>query len=208
MPTELRAWTEEELVCALLRHEAPAWREFHARYDRLIFSRIRDVLRRFGRHLDSDAVREVHATLLLSLHENGMHKLRVFDPKRGRNLSSWIGRLATNCAIDYGRKQRRRRQLFPASVFATPHGAPHTSSLDLPSSSADPHRALVGHRQLALVQEAIAGLSARDRQMLTLDLEEGLAAEQIAARMGIAVKTVYTKTHKIRAKLRSALEAA
>jgi len=47
----------------------------------------------------------------------------------------------------------------------------------------------------------------KDRKFVKLYFGEGLAPEQIAKRMGISVKTVYSKKHKIQARLEGLLAA-
>lgn len=187
--------TDEALIEGLLSRDERAWRVLHARYGRLVFRCIHSVLRRASKHVGSDAAREVYANFLLALHERDMHKLRVFDPDKGRAFSSWLGRLATNCAIDYVRKVR-----------------PWTSIDDVaglePAPTPDAHRLLVARRRLDVVRDAARGLSARDRELLALAFHEALEPDAIAARMGVSVKTVYSKSHKIREKLRSALTDA
>jgi RNA polymerase sigma-70 factor, ECF subfamily len=49
-------------------------------------------------------------------------------------------------------------------------------------------------------------LSARDREFMQLYFGLGLEPQQVASKMGISIKTVYTKRHKIQARLESLLE--
>src|SRR5271154_4253714 len=95
------------LVAAMLVGSERAWREFHARYDRLIYRCITKVTGRFSSFLSQDDIREIYATLLVQLLANDMHKLRSFDPERGNRFGSWIGLLAINAAYDYLRALRR-----------------------------------------------------------------------------------------------------
>jgi RNA polymerase sigma-70 factor (ECF subfamily) len=185
---------DAELVRALLSRDPCAWTEFHRRFDRLIYRCIHDVLRPFGARFGMDDAREIRASLLLALHDRDQHRLRVFDVRKGRTLGSWIGKLATHCAIDYARKHGRRTPLdFDEE------------SIELSERSSDPERDLCARERLECVREAVMRLSARDRELLALDIEHGLAPVEIALRMGVSVKTVYSKSHKIREKLRAAL---
>ena len=45
------------------------------------------------------------------------------------------------------------------------------------------------------------GMPAKDRQFVTLYFQDGLSPEHVAERLGISVKTVYSKKHKIQRKL-------
>ncbi len=188
--------SEEALLQGLLRGDELAWCAFHERYGRLIHRCIQDVLRPFAGRITSDAAHEIHATFLLALHERDMRKLRVFDVRKGRSFSSWLGRLASNCAIDYVRKHARW-----ISVEIDEHALE-------PAPLPDAHRLLAARRRLEVVRAAAQRLSERDRELLALFFHEALEPEDIALRMGVSVKTVYSKSHKIREKLRNALSDA
>lgn len=188
--------SDEALVGGLLRRDERAWRTLHERYARLIYRCIHEVLRPFAGRIGSDAAHEVHATFLLALHEREMHKLRVFDADKGRSFSSWLGRLASNCAVDYVRKHGRWVSVALDECALEPAPLP------------DAHRLLVARRRLDVVRDAARGLTDRDRELLALVFDEALEPDAIAARMGVSIKTVYSKSHKIREKLKSALTGA
>src|SRR5262245_19014793 len=189
--------SERRLVADMIAGREMAWREFHARYDRLIYRCITKVTGRFSSFLSQDDIREIYATLLVQLLSNNMHKLRTFDPERGNRFGSWIGLLAINCAYDYLRSMRRepnRAPLAEAEVL----------SCELPSPLEQ-----VEHKQRAeLVANILRAFSAKDREFVSLYFGEGLEPEQIAQRMQISVKTVYSKKHKIQSRLEAMLTQA
>ena len=127
-PSRATEWTELELLQRMLLREGRAWREFHTRYDRLIYRAIHKVTQRFSSVLSSADVDEIYALFMCSLNTRDMHKLRTFEPERGHRLSTWIGLLATNAAWDYLRSRgasagarqcargRRRELRQPRSV--------------------------------------------------------------------------------------------
>jgi RNA polymerase sigma-70 factor (ECF subfamily) len=55
------------------------------------------------------------------------------------------------------------------------------------------------------VANLVDELSERDREFFELYFYEGLDPEQTAERLGICVGTVYSKKHKIRARIESLL---
>jgi RNA polymerase sigma-70 factor, ECF subfamily len=191
------AEAQRVLVSEMLRRSERAWREFHSRYDRLIYRCITKVTGRFSSFLSQDDIREIYATLLVQLLANDMHKLRSFDPERGNRFGSWIGLLAINAAYDYLRTMRRepnRAPLAEAEIL----------SCDLPSPLEQ-----VEHRQRAeLVANILRAFSAKDREFVALYFGEGLEPEVIAQRMRISVKTVYSKKHKIQSRLEAMLTEA
>src|SRR5688572_10493618 len=96
--TGVEALNDEQLLNRMMRHRADAWREFHRRYDRLIWGCITHVLGRFAATKNRADIEEVYAIFLVSLTDRDMHKLRAFDPARKIKLGTWIHRLASNAA--------------------------------------------------------------------------------------------------------------
>ena len=184
------AWTETELLERLLLSDAAAWRELNTRYARLITSCIQRVVARFSKRVSADAVEEIYATFSLKLLANDKHKLRSFEPSRGNKLGTWLGMLATHCAYDYLRSVRRE----PSAVCLT-------EAETLSSEHQDPCESAMLSERAELVQSLLAEFSDKDRQFVTLYFQDGLSPEHVAERLGISVKTVYSKKHKIQRKL-------
>jgi RNA polymerase sigma-70 factor (ECF subfamily) len=187
-------WSDVELLQRMIVREPRAWREFHGRYDRLIYRAIHKVTQRFASVLESADVEEIYAGLLCSLNARDMHKLRTFDPERGHRLSTWIGLLATNAAWDYLRALSRQ-----------PARGPAVEAEHVCCASPDPFHALAAKEEWRRVHDTLNGFSEKDRTFVELFFVEGRTPEQIALEMRISVKTVYSKKHKIRCRLESAL---
>lgn len=187
-------WSDEELRTRMLARDARAWREFHARFDRLVYRCIHKVTTRFARSLGSDDAREIYAQFLLSLTTRDMHKLRTFSPERGNKLSSWIGMLATNAAWDHMR-----------TIARAPSQVGLAEAETVGSVDGDPHEALLDKERWAKVTTTLQTFSEKDQLFVRLYYMEGLSPEEIAEEMEISVKTVYSKKHKIRARLEQAL---
>lgn len=186
--------SDAALVRDMVAGRREAWREFTARYDRLVYRCITRVTARFSRRMSADDIAEIHGTFLVQLCANGMAKLRSFDAERGRRLSSWIGLLAVNCAYDHLRALRSE---------------PGRASLDeceeIGTEALQPDEVLDLKERAALVAEILERFSEKDREFVTLYFGEGLDVEQIAERMRISVKTVYTKKHKIQSRIEARL---
>jgi RNA polymerase sigma-70 factor (ECF subfamily) len=186
--------SDGELVTAMIAKEPWAWKEFQRRFDRLIQRCISKVTRRFASRLGADDVRDIYASLYLSLVANDRHKLRSFDPERGHRFSSWIGLLAINCAYDYLRAIKRE-----------PNRTTLAEAEDLVCSLPDPYESAVESQRAAIASGLLGSFSAKDRTFATLYFGEELDPSEIAARMNISVKTVYSKKHKIQSRLESVL---
>ena len=194
--TQLSAqdFTDEELRGRMLLSDGKAWREFHRRFDRLVFRCIHKVTGRFPGSVTSEDVREIYAMFLLSLNKRNMHKLRSFDPERGNKLSSWVGMLATNCAWDYLR-----------SVARQPQTTTLADAEQIGAAGDSPYEDLLQKERWAVVNAVLRTFSSKDREFVRLYFMQGMEPEQIAERMDISVKTVYSKKHKIRCRLQKAL---
>jgi RNA polymerase sigma-70 factor (ECF subfamily) len=184
---------EAELLTRLLRDEPAAWREFNARYSRLLLSCISRITARFG-YSSQDDVQEIYATLCLQLLSNDKHKLKSFEAGRGTRLGTWLGLLASHAAYDFLRSVRRAPRLDELS------GADYVCA-DLP----DPSEATLQRERARILSEALSELSDKDRQFVELYYGRGLSPEEVASQMGIQVKTVYTKKHKLQGRLQSLL---
>jgi RNA polymerase sigma-70 factor, ECF subfamily len=182
--------TETRLVARMVQGEANAWREFQGRYDRLIYRCITKVTARFSARISADDVKEIYATLLLQLLANDKHKLRSYDPARGNRFGSWIGLLAINAAYDHLRSVRRDSQR--ASL---------TEAESMTADTPDPYEVCEHRERAKKVALFMDDFSDKDRQFMELYFGEGLKPEEVAARMRISVKTVYSKKHKIQSRL-------
>ncbi|MAQ13500.1 MAG: RNA polymerase subunit sigma [Sandaracinus sp.] len=187
-------FTDEELRGRMLLRDARAWREFHRRFDRLVYRCIHKVTGRFRRVVGEDDVQEIYAQFLLNLTARDMRKLRQFDPARGNKLGSWIGLLATNAAWDHLRSLSRRPQ-------TTEIDAAH----DLSCDDGDPYAAMADKERWELLNQALESFSKKDRTFVKLYFVEGLSPEEVAEVMDVSVKTVYSKKHKIRCRLEEAV---
>jgi RNA polymerase sigma-70 factor (ECF subfamily) len=192
----VRFETDDDLIAGMLANDPAAWREFQTRFDRLIMRCITKVTRRFASVVSQDDVREIYATLYVSLLANDKHKLRTFDPSRGNRFSSWIGLLAINAAYDYLRSLRRE----PAKECIS-------EAMELACELPDPFELTSELERASIAQETLADFSEKDRAFAALYFGEGMDPQDIARRMNISVKTVYSKKHKIQSRLETVLAA-
>ena len=187
--------SETELLEGMIAADAGAWRLFHERYDRLIYRCITKVTCKFSGVLSREDVREIYANLLYNLLRRDMIKLRSFRPEKGNKLGSWIGLLAINTAYDYLRTiSRQPRQGTLAEAIAAESAEP------------DPYEALLDKERRVRIDVVMQSFSRRDRTFVQLYYGEGLSPDDVAREMGISVKTVYSKKHKIRNRLVRLLE--
>lgn len=174
---------------ARTREAFPALVERHARMVFRVAYRITG-----NEHDAEDVVQET----FLRAHRN----LGRFDSRAG--FSTWIYRIATNCAIDVLRSRRRRSEdpldhagsegEGPASEAPRPDDAAHGSEIQ------------------SRVLEALDGLSPQERAAFVLRHFEGRSIDEIGSTLGVganaAKQTVFRAVRKLRLRLEPLREKA
>jgi RNA polymerase sigma-70 factor (ECF subfamily) len=196
-PEALDLDDDTTLVSAMLADDPRAWRAFQQRFDRLVLQQITKVTRQFRALVAADEVHDIYASFYVSLLANDKYKLRAFDPERGSRLSTWIALLASHRAYDYLRARRRE---------------PETADLEEASGavceSPDPFERFVTGERANIALSALRALSKKDRTFARLYFGEGLDPTEVAAKLRVSVKTVYSKKHKMRVRLATLLKQA
>jgi len=190
--------SEEQLVLDLIAGDERAWRVFHSSLAPALLEDIQRVRRQFQNLICGDDVRDIYAELCLQLLANDKRRLRQFNPAHGTSLRAWLGVLARHAAFDFLRNRRRQPTLSWRGDEARRLEA-------LGGEPPDAFCICYGRERARIVATLFEELSERDRQFVELHFYEGLDPEQTAERLGICVGTVYSKKHKIRARIESLL---
>lgn len=185
------AWTDRELLRHVLRSEGRAWAELVRRYRPLIYRCVTKVTLKYAPTLGSADLDEIYADVMMQLVRDDMHKLRIYNPRRGTKLGSWIGMLSVNAAYDFLRSAGRRPLLDKVDGAIDPHDECDRTPLDQ----------LIEKERWEHLNGLLSEFTDKDRTFVDLYYHKGLEADEIAAEMQISLKTVYSKKHKIRAHL-------
>jgi RNA polymerase sigma-70 factor, ECF subfamily len=123
--------------------------------------------------------------------ERALSRRRSFDAGRGTQRA-WLFAIARNAALDELRRRRRTVALVvePAELA--------------PVDAADEETAV----RRATVRAALAGLDARDRELIALKFHAGLGTAEIAAVLGISPTNASTRVHRAVTRLREACHAS
>ena len=186
---------DAELLDRMLSLDDRAWGEFHKRYDRLIWCCIQKVAGRFGSVFRPDDAREVYAVFFASLLANDMRKVRSFDPARGNKLGTWVGLLVMHATYDHLRAFARH-----------PVWEPLSAAEDIPDPD-DPFQWLSRREEQCQIADLVETFPASDQAFVRMHFINGDDPEEIAAALGLALKTVYTKKHKIKVRFERLLAA-
>lgn len=180
---------ERALVEGLVARRADAWRIFQRQYGALVqHMTVRAFLAHGASiHEVEDAVSLFHERLLV----NDARRLRAFDPTVAR-LSTWIGNIARQSAVQYIRDHKRDRVRPRLPV----------------ESVADPEAEAARAENRDRINQALAQLSSTDRDLLVASYLDDVSLPELAARFSLSEKTVYSKRCRLRARLSSLLPAA
>ena len=194
LPASPKEWSDADLLRRVLRSDTRAWNELVRRFRSLVYRCITKVIGRYDSVLSSADADEVYAEVMVSLVRDDMRKLRLYDSRRGTKLSSWLGMIATNTAYDFLRGTARR------PILDRIDGAP-----DIDSMEASPLDDILSTERRSHLNTLLAEYSEKDRAFVSLYYAQGLPAEEVAEEMNISIKTVYSKKHKLLARLQNTL---
>jgi RNA polymerase sigma factor (sigma-70 family) len=119
--------------------------------------------------------------------ERAYRRRSSYDPRRG-SRRQWLFGIARHAALDELRRRRRA-----ATLAAEPEA-------EEPPADMDPVRR-------ATVRAALAGLDARDRELVALKFFAGLDNVEIAGVLGISASNAGTRLHRAVNRLREACHA-
>ena len=132
-------------------------------------------------------------------------QIRAFDGRA--SFATWVHRICANCALDFIRERKNRRELASAAR----NGERDWEEL-LVSGTPSPERLAQSGQVNELLEPAMRQLSERERTAFVLRHYEGYDIEQIATTLGVggsaAKHTVFRAVQKLRRALRPALGAS
>jgi RNA polymerase sigma-70 factor (ECF subfamily) len=125
--------------------------------------------------------------------ERAYRKRRRWNPRRGTHRA-WVFGIARNAALDELRRRGRQASLLG-------------DALDEHAADEIEQQAEVALRRTAL-RAALAGLSARERELVALKFFSGLTNQEIAKVIGVSETAAGTRLHRAVEKLRRACDDA
>jgi RNA polymerase sigma factor (sigma-70 family) len=141
---------------------------------------------------DAAAADDVMQEVAKAAVEKG-HQLR--DPK---SVGAWLYRLTVVGALQYRRRQGRRRKLIERY-------ADRAKPAESNSRERDPLDWLLAEERQRVVRQALGQLPRRDAEVLLLKYSEDWSYRQMAEHLGMSESAVEARLHRARQKLRSEL---
>ncbi len=161
----------------------PAELERHGRWLRTV------ALARVG---DPSAADDVMQEVAVAAVAKG-HQLR--DPK---SVAAWLYRLTVVGALQYRRRQGRRRKLHERY-------ADRVAPAESDSRERDPLDWLLNDERKAMVRQALKRLPRRDAELLLLKYSEDWSYRQMSEHLGMSDSAVEARLHRARQKMRRVL---
>jgi len=184
----MSASNELDLLWGLLRDDPSSWREFYTQYGKLIYRCITCVAAKFPGAMSREDIEDAYNDVTVSLIKNNKRRLWAFNPEKGCCLGSWVGYVAVSTGYNHLRTLRR-----------TPTGKSNGLEEQVSTITLD---AIEAREKTVLLNRRLPLLSRRDQKFVELYFFRDMSAVEVAKRMNISVATVYTKKHKVRAKLK------
>ena len=121
-------------------------------------------------------------------------------------FSTWLFRIAVNCAKDAVRSAARRPST--SLSFAGEEDEDGTAEWDIPVTSGDtvPEDAVERRELILAVRRAVESLPEEQRQVIVMRDLHGLPYQEISAALGVELGTVKSRLNRGRANLKTILE--
>jgi RNA polymerase sigma-70 factor (ECF subfamily) len=121
--------------------------------------------------------------------ERAFRRRRLFNSRRGSERA-WLFGIARNAALDELRRRRRSTALVG----------------DVPTDAWESTEEVEGVLRRVTVRAALAGLTPRERELITLKFHAGLSNPDIARVLGVSESNAGTLLHRTITKLRRACD--
>ncbi len=177
----ITVWNEEMWVERIIAEDAQAFEDFIEHYKAYVFA----IIFRFvnSEHDAQDIAQEVF-----------LQVYRSIASYQSNHFKAWVGKIATNKAIDWKRKQSRIKE----------QGEPFEGQLENIARADEPglEEIIIKSEGEAYLRRQISSLSPAYRKVLIKHHFQEKSYQQIAREEGISIKTVESRLYRARKLLR------
>ena len=177
--------TDDQLMMLLKNGNSDALGQLYVRHGSLV----RKVLHRLGPRFSESDVDELCQEVFITLNDTAP---RFQD---GKNFRGWLYGIAANKA-----RKWRYEKWYHQSLMRR-HGGKYPG-LAMPTKITHDHKLEIQQA----VDQAVASLSQKLREVFVLHAVEGFSAEEIAQMFDVSEQVVWTRVHRARKKLMELLE--
>ncbi len=143
----------------------------------------------------------IQETLLRAFESFGSFRGGDTDEATAKKFQSWLARIARTVYLNRQRSRKTLRANPPTPLVPLGNGAASDSTSQLgvgevAGKDPTPSKDLVDQERQHLIQQAVEGLDARDREIVQLRIFEGWSFAQIGERLGCDESTVRYHFHE------------
>ena len=193
-PDSPAALSDAALLRLVAERRPEALAELYDRFAPTLLALARRVL---DNHADAE---EVLQEVFIQVWNRGER----YDPARS-SVSTWLVLIARSRAIDRLRSRKVVERTHEATAAQAAVGASGTSGVGEPHTSPEALENVFIQERHERVRREMAALPAEQRQVLEMAFYQGLTQSEIAAKAGLPLGTVKTRTLLAMKKLRNAL---
>ena len=177
-----------------------AWEQFLERFGRLIYYGIHRTCQLKGHEVSPAEVEDLFHDVLVHLLKEDCKRLRQYRGTHGATVATWIRTITVRFTIDYLRSQGKVAEFVDIEEEGVSREVSFTNPVARPDQDYE------DKEEMERFVKALESLSENDRNFIELYYHQALSAQEVAALLGISVKTVYTKINRIKEKLKEAVE--
>ncbi len=141
---------------------------------------------------------DLHGSVFLQILDKGCRKLGQYRGTNGCSLASWIRLIAIRTVLN-----RLRAQGMDSFSWGDRRSSIEDLHEEVTADSDETSRKLEKREELRIVKEGIDRLPAKERLLMRLHFERGLALEEVADVMHLSLQNAYTVKHRAVKRLRS-----
>ncbi|MFH2054475.1 MAG: sigma-70 family RNA polymerase sigma factor [bacterium] len=182
---------DEKLITQALTGDQTAYRELLIRHQKAIFQIILRIVR--NRDETEDLVQE---TFMRAFNSLATYRSEY-------RFSTWLYRIAANCAIDFLRKKKIEALSLDKPV-QTKDGA---VGMEIPDRAQNPEERLWAKQRRNTIEEAIESLPAKYREVILYRHRDDQSYEDIARILNLPVGTVKARIFRARELLKKKLKS-
>jgi RNA polymerase sigma-70 factor, ECF subfamily len=161
------------------------------RFSKLIYHAVKQtlVLKRVP-HTRQD-LEDLHGSVFLQLLDKGCRKLGQYRGTNGCSLASWIRLIAVRTVLNH-----LRAQGMDSFSWGERRSAIEDLHDEMAAEGDDVSRNVEKEEELRMVKEGIHRLPTKEKLLMRLHIEKGLALEEIADVMHLNLQNAYTIKHR------------
>lgn len=185
--------SDEDLMLAFGRGEAPAFETLYERHERAVF---RFIVRCIGRQAGDGVAEEVFQETWFTV----TRQAAGYRPEA--RFTTWLYTIARSRVVDHVRRTRARGGPSASLDDEANAGLAEALAAD---ERGEPFAMVQNRAQARALMAAVDALPAEQREAFLLQVDADLSLEQIAEATGVGVETAKSRLRYARARLRQAL---